>query len=118
VRIPNDIGIDLWNGKLIVVTDLGVETFTFENALVGGGKTPIPAVVSFTVRWRDRENYDLICDKSNGFSGHFVRTSATIKWTGETKRYKYTSGPTSSSSSSFAEVALERNGVFFNDLCW
>jgi hypothetical protein len=120
-RIPNQsVLIDLWKGQASMqVTDLGVEdAFTFENALMGGGKTPVPAAVSFTVRWHKRQDYIRLCDKGQDFGGHFVHTLATIKWNGETKRFKYVSDLSSTSRSTFAEVGLERNGVFSHNFCW
>jgi hypothetical protein len=120
-RIPNQsILIDLRKGQASMqVTDLGVEdAFTFENALVGGGKTPIPAVVSYTVRWNKKQDFARICDKAQDFSGDFVRTAATVKWNGETKRFKYVSDASFTSHSTFAEVGFERNGVSFQTVCW
>jgi hypothetical protein len=120
-RIPyQSVLIDLWKGQASMqVTDLGVEdAFTFENALVGGGRAPIPAAVSYTVRWQKRQDSTRLCDKGQDFGGDFVHTLATIKWNGETKRFKYVSDSSSTSRSTFAEVGLERNGVFFNTFCW
>jgi hypothetical protein len=120
-RLPNQsVLIDLWKGQASMqMTDLGVEdAFTLENALVGGGRAPVAAAVSCTVRWNKKQDFTRVCDKDQDFGGDFVRTAATIKWNGETKRFKYVSDASFTSHSTFAEVGFERNGVSFQTLCW
>lgn len=47
-----------------------------------------------------------------GFAGEFVRNSAQMEWTATVGDYTLVSDAISTSSSSFAEIGQERNGVF------
>ena len=88
------------------------------NSLVGGGPTPIPGTVSFKVLWSgvdERVNIKNTDPVYGGFAGEFVRNSAQMEWTGTVGDLTFASAPLSTSSSSFAEIGHERNGIFFPD---
>ena len=87
------------------------------NALFGGGPKPLPGQVSYKVRWNgvgqrlQINNHDPVY---GGFGGEFVRNSAQMEWTAMVHNYRFVSDPISTSSSTFAEIGHERNGVFFS----
>jgi hypothetical protein len=55
-----------------------------------------------------------VVDQENDFRARFITTSATIEWTGRTSESEFVSDPAATSSSSFAEIGVEMNGVFFH----
>ena len=86
---------------------------TIENALFGGGPAPVPAVVSFEVRWSGVDDRVNVKNPGNGFAGEFVRNQARMAWTATSGGYHYESDPISTSVSGFAELGHERNGSFY-----
>ena len=86
------------------------------NALFGGGAPAVPGHVSFKVVWsgvQQRANIKNTDPVFGGFAGEFVRNTAQMEWTAAVGDYTFVSDPISTSSSSFAEIGQERNGVFF-----
>jgi len=49
-----------------------------------------------------------------GFGGEFIRNGAQMEWTATAGDYQFVSAPLATSSSSFAEIGHERNGMFFH----
>lgn len=106
-------------GKGVAVMEvedlLVLEYGDFGNALFGTG---IPATVSFTVEWRgvdqrvNIKNTDSPAD-GGGWAGEVIRNVARMEWSGRVGNVSYESDPLATSSSSFAEIGKERNGVFF-----
>jgi len=95
----------------VAVTDYG----NIVNALFGGGPAPVPATVSFEVRWSGVVERVNIVNPDNGFAGEFVRGHAQMEWSATVGDFSFVSGPASTSSSVFAEIGHERNGSFFTD---
>jgi hypothetical protein len=93
----------------VAVTDYG----NIVNALFGGGPAPMPATVSFEVRWSGVLERANIVNPDNGFAGEFVRGHAQMEWSAAVGDFSFVSGPASTSSSIFAEIGHERNGSFF-----
>jgi len=85
----------------------------FGNALFGGGPAPVPAVVSFEVRWFGVDDRANVKNPGNGFAGEFVRNQAQMEWTATSGDYHYVSAPLSTSASGFAELGHERDGSFY-----
>ena len=83
------------------------------NALFGGGPPPVPATLSFDVQWFGVAERVNVVNPGNGFAGEFVRNNAQMAWSATVGDYSFVSAPASTSSSIFAEVGHERNGVFF-----
>ena len=48
-----------------------------------------------------------------GFSGSFIRNFAWMEWSGSVGPYQFVSAPLATSTSSFAEIGQESNGVYF-----
>lgn len=87
------------------------------NALFGNGPPPIPGVVSFKVQWNgvnQRVNIRNTDPVYGGFAGEFIRNTAQMQWTAQVGDLLFESDPIGTSSSSFAEIGHERNGVFFS----
>ena len=93
----------------VAVTDYG----NIGNALFGGGPAPMPATVSFEVRWSGVLERVNIVNPDNGFAGEFVRGHAQMEWSATVGDFSFVSEPAATSSSIFAELGHERNGSFF-----
>jgi hypothetical protein len=88
--------------------------FNIPNSLLHGAiAPPAPAIASFTVHWGGAGNRVKLRDPVNGFAGEFVENSASIIWSASSAGLSYQSGGEDTSVSVFAEVGIERNGVFF-----
>jgi len=88
----------------------------FGSALFGGGPTPVPGTVSFTVRWsgvNERVKIRNADPVYGGYGGEFIRNTAQIEWSGTVGDLSFVSDPIETSLSSFAEIGHERNGRFF-----
>jgi len=84
----------------------------FVNSLLDGPSEP--GVASFRVVWSASNDAHASHDPASEFEGEFVFTTAQIEWTGRTPTASYTSDPLSPSTTLFAEVGTEQNGVFFH----
>ena len=114
VPIPlNAVQIDLDGGvATLQVNHLTVADYTtVPKSLARGSSTP--ATVSFTVRWTGQRTRQPVRDAANGFTGEFVRNTATIEWTASTNGFTFTSDPAATSKSLVSLLGKERNGVFF-----
>lgn len=49
-----------------------------------------------------------------GFAGEFIRNAAQMQWSATAGDFVFESDALGTSSSSFAEIGRERNGVFFS----
>ena len=86
------------------------------NAIFGGGPPPVAGTVSFKVQWsgvNQRVNIRNTDPVFGGFAGEFVRNSAQMEWSATVGNLVLVSDPLGTSSSSFAQIGQERNGVFF-----
>jgi hypothetical protein len=86
------------------------------NALSGMGPAPKPATVSFRVQWSGGTGGVPVGNAEQGFSGQFLRNSGQMEWTATAGDYKFVSAPLATSSSSFAEIGREANGIFFGTM--
>jgi hypothetical protein len=82
------------------------------NALFGG-RPPIPATLSYDIRWSGFKERVNITNPAQGFRGTFVRNQAQMQWSAKVGDFTFASAPLSTSSSLFAEVGFMRNGSFF-----
>jgi hypothetical protein len=111
-----DSGNELDGSASVRVSNVAVQDFgNFSNALFGGGPPPVPATLSFEVRWSGVNERVEITNAAQGFRGTFVRNQAQMKWSALVGDFKFVSGPASTSSSVFAELGNERNGSFLTD---
>jgi hypothetical protein len=89
---------------------------TIQNALNGGGPSPVPGSVSSKVVWSGggpKVNIRNTDPVFGGFEGQFIRDTAQMEWTATVGNYTFVSDALATSSSSFAEIGHERNGSFF-----
>jgi hypothetical protein len=86
--------------------------FTLANALKAGHH--IPADVSFRIRWHGVKKRDNIRNTKNHFVGNFIEDTATIRWSAREQGFRFVSDPAHTSTTVFAEIGRERNGVFFS----
>lgn len=90
--------------------------FNYHNivqSLVTGPAAPT-ATVSFEVEWSGVTSRQNVRNTSDGHAGEFAFTGAQLAWTAVAPPYVFSSDPIGTSSSSFALVGHERNGVFFS----
>ena len=97
----------------MVVEDLPVQDdFTLLNSLLRGPN--VPAVVSFDTRWFAPGDATRYRNEALQFVGRFLRTQASLVWSAAEEGFTFQSGPAATSTTVFAEVGHERNGVFFS----
>jgi hypothetical protein len=114
MRLPDD-SVQVNPGKGLAIyqaNDLQIEDYgTIENAF--NGLEGAPATVSFEVRWSGVDQRLNLKDRDARFGGEFVRGSAQMAWSATVGDFLFESAPLGTSSSDFASVGTERNGVFF-----
>lgn len=89
--------------------------FNFDNAAVLGPSEP--GIVSFHIEWarsRDRRRFRHGEGTPGQWRANMVINEAKAQWEGESALAHYISDVIETSSSIFAEVGHERNGVFFS----
>jgi hypothetical protein len=93
-------------------TNLAVPDYqTIGNALFGEAP-PVPATVSFDVRWGSGTQRTAIQDAAQGRAGEYLRAAATIEWSAQQAGFAFRSDPAATSTTTFAVLWQERNGVF------
>lgn len=73
--------------------------------------------VSFKVTWSGvNERLKIRNDDPvyGGYAGTFIRNNAQMEWTATVGDFTFVSAALATSSSSFAEIGHERNGIFFH----
>jgi hypothetical protein len=84
------------------------------NALSGMGPPPQVATVSFRVEWGGSTQRVPVNNAAQGFAGEYIRNNSQMEWSATMGEYEFLSAPLASSSSSFAEIGREHNGLFLN----
>jgi hypothetical protein len=104
----------------------GVPVLDFHDgisAVVGGGPDPVPAHVSFEVRWAGKGEKRKIRDETFGFAGHYVTGPSTITFSArnDASDVVYTSDPggqynppPEQGGAGSPAVGHEKNGIFFH----
>jgi hypothetical protein len=74
----------------------------------------VPSVCSFDIRWHGPvSNTSHLSDPDVGFEGKFLLNEATMTWSARTADgFRFVSDP-HPTTSAFAMIGRERNGVFF-----
>ncbi len=83
---------------------------TLANAFANGPF--VPATATFVVRWFGTKGVGQLTDNANMFRSDFVQTDASIVWSARTATASFNS--TRVTKVNFAELAKERNGMFFS----
>jgi hypothetical protein len=116
VPIPaSGVSVDLDSGTASMrADDVVVWDYTqIANAIATNAPPPLPATISFRVQWSGNAGRVPVRNSAQGFSGDFIRNTARIAWSATVGPYQLVSAPGETSSSSFAEIGRERNGMFF-----
>jgi hypothetical protein len=115
MAVPEDsVDVDFEKGRAeLRVERAKIEDYgTFLNSVFGGPSEP--ATVSFEIHWAGRSPRQRVVNTAGEMEGQFIRNAATMEWSATTATYTFVSQPASKSSSLFAEIGHERNGVFFH----
>jgi hypothetical protein len=78
--------------------------------------TTTHGMVSFDVRWQATGALTTLSDATNGFTGEYRPSAATIAWSAQepSKHFQFTSDPAATSTTvNTAVIGHERNGRFF-----
>jgi len=73
------------------------------------------AMLSFDIEWSGVLRRLRIENETDGFAGSYVEDKATAEWSAGQDGFKFVSDPANTSTTVFAEIGHERNGVFFPD---
>jgi hypothetical protein len=115
----DDVEVNPVNGRAhMSVSDLEIpDYFNWPNAAVLGElEGTEPGVVSFHIEWtksKDRRRFSHGAGTPDQWRANVVINEAKAEWEGETAKAHYVSDPRATSTSLFAEVGHEHNGVFF-----
>jgi len=95
------------------LSDVEVRDFgTLVNSLMHGPS--VPADVSFHMHWSGVQQRVHLHDAQNTFDAHLIEDTATIGWSARMQGFKFVSDPENTSTTVFAAIGSERNGVFFS----
>ena len=87
--------------------------FDIENAVIGGGQPPAPAVVSYRVEWNAIGAVNVFDNVAQQFRGEFRDAAAQMEWSARTVDFNFVSAPIGTSTTDGAELGTERNGAFY-----
>jgi hypothetical protein len=118
VELPEgSVKVELGKGSASLQgTDVPIFDYTTGLQSLFGGGPGTPGTVSFKVIWsgvQQRVNIRNADPVYGGFAGEFVRNIAQMEWSATLGGFHFVSDPLGTSSSAFAEIGHERNGVFF-----
>jgi hypothetical protein len=113
---PGDVKVDLAEGTatLAVRNIHQIDHFDFENAILGNGDPPKPAIVSFTVKWTASGPVNNWDNPAQHFRGQFRDAVAQMEWSGRSGDYVFQSAPLETSVNVASELGSEANGVFYS----
>jgi hypothetical protein len=114
IRIPDEsVEVDFDDARASMnLSDEKVKDFgTGLDSLLRGPS--VKADVSFHIRWSGVNERVETRDTTNLFVGSYIEDTATIAWSAQEKGFKFVSDPANTSTTIFAQIGRERNGVFF-----
>jgi hypothetical protein len=98
----------------VIVDNLALsDAHDLKNSLLGG--PTVPATVSFEIRWFDKLARAKIVNEAEDFTGEFLQTMATIKWSASQTGFEFVSEDPNPARNIYSVVGHERNGVFFHN---
>lgn len=111
---PDAISVNPGKGRAsLVAENMAVPDYgDFISSIFPG--VSVPATVSFEVRWSGIESRANRREPDYGFAGEFVVTGSSIEWSAQQAGFSFQSDPASTSTSLYAIVGHERNGVYFS----
>ena len=122
---PDSVEIDFDNARAsLQLRDVPVlDAHDLANALTGGHGlvsppippiAPVPATVSFDIEWRDVISQAKVTNEAANFTGHFIETIATIRWSASQAGFSFLSEAPNPSRNVYSVIGHERNGFFFH----
>jgi len=115
IRVPDDrVEVDVDDARASInLRDVDVGDYhNIPNALSGGPS--VPADVSFHILWSGVKQRSHLHDNRKKFDAQLIVDTATMGWSAHTKDFKFESDPANTSTTVFAAIGRERNGVFFS----
>jgi len=126
IAVPNDsVEIDLDQPRAsLQLRDVSViDAHDLANALTNGhgfANPPIPpvapvlATVSFDIEWSGMIAQANVTNQAANFSGQFIETFATIKWSSTQAGFDFLSEAPNPARNVYSVIGHERNGFFFH----
>jgi hypothetical protein len=126
IAVPADsVAIDLDNATAsLQLADVSViDAHDLANALTNGQGlanppippiAPVPATVSFDVEWSGVVDQATVTNQALQFTGKFIETIATIKWSASQAGFDFVSEDPDPARNLYSVIGHERNGVFFH----
>ena len=126
IPVPNDsVEIDLEEARASLrLRDVPIiDAHDLANALTNGhGLTsppilpiaPVPASVSFDIEWSGVIAQANVTNEAQNFTGQFIETIATIKWSATQAGFDFMSEAPNPSRNVYSVIGHERNGFFFH----
>ena len=123
---PNNLRVELNSARASFhVADLAIPDFhDLANNLTNGHGlsnppippiAPVPATVSFDVEWSGEISRATVVNEAQNFSGDFIKTGSTIKWSSEQNGSFFDSEEPDPTRNIGAVIGREANGVFFGE---
>jgi hypothetical protein len=115
IRVPDDrVEVNVDDARASIhLSDVDVGHYpSIPDALNGGSS--VPAVVSFHILWSGVKQRSHLHDNQKKFDAKLIMDTATMDWSAHTKDFKFESDPANTSTTIFAAIGRERNGVFFS----
>jgi hypothetical protein len=123
---PNNLRVELNSARASFhVADLAIPDFhdLANNLTNGHGSSnppispiaPVPATVSFDVEWSGEISRATVVNEAQNFSGDFIKTGSTIKWSSEQNGFFFDSEEPDPTRNIGAVIGREANGVFFGE---
>lgn len=115
VAVPDgSVLVDLAQGQgMLAVRDAPIlDHGTIPNSITGMGPPPLPGTVSLRVEWRATGATISVRNAAQGFAAELAPATAQMEWTARVGNHEFASAPLATSTSLFAELGSERNGIF------
>jgi hypothetical protein len=112
MRVPrNAVSVNLARARArLQMSDLAVPDYgDFVKSVTGGA--PVPARVSFDVRWSGVIKRLTVRNDAELFTGQFILDSATCEWSSRQVGFRFESDPASTSKVVAAQIGREQSGV-------
>ena len=114
IRVPDErVEVDLEDATASMSLSKAEvrDFFSIPNAFMHGKS--IPADVSFRMHWHGVKSRVHLHDTVNHFDASLIEDSATIQWSAREHDFQFVSDLEETSTTVFAAIGQERNGVFF-----
>lgn len=108
----NPLLINFDEAEATLIADLDVLDYTnIPNALSLGAA--VPADLTYELRWSGPITREVgFRDATNGFRGLYLENQAALSWTASRAGFTFASDPANTSTSVFAQLGRESNGIF------